>query len=77
VDIVRAVTSGDAARARQLNSSLQPMWDLFKTFSGLRVVYAIANLRGVCVAEPPRPILPLPADAQKKISEVLAGMDIG
>jgi 4-hydroxy-tetrahydrodipicolinate synthase len=29
------------------------------------------------VAEPPRPILPLPADAQKKISEVLAGMDIG
>ncbi|WP_166294996.1 dihydrodipicolinate synthase family protein [Bradyrhizobium sp. 2S1] len=77
VDIVRAVTSGDAVRARQLNASLQPMWDLFKTFSGLRVVYAIANLRGVCVAEPPRPILPLPADAQKKISEVLAGMDIG
>ncbi|WP_338701318.1 dihydrodipicolinate synthase family protein [Bradyrhizobium sp. 26S5] len=77
VDIVRAVTSGDAVRARQLNARLQPMWDLFKTFSGLRVVYAIANLRGVCVAEPPRPILPLPADAQKKISEVLAGMDIG
>ncbi|QIG99077.1 MULTISPECIES: dihydrodipicolinate synthase family protein [unclassified Bradyrhizobium] len=76
VDIVRAVTSGDAARARQLNATLQPMWDLFKTFSGLRVVYAIANLRGVCVAEPPRPILPLPADAQRRVKETLAAMEI-
>ncbi|UGY02878.1 dihydrodipicolinate synthase family protein [Bradyrhizobium quebecense] len=77
VDIVRAVESGDAARARQLDAHLQPIWQLFKTFSSVRVAYAIANLRGICAAEPPRPILPLPPEAQKKVGEVLAGMEIG
>ncbi|WP_407164640.1 dihydrodipicolinate synthase family protein [Bradyrhizobium sp. ORS 111] len=76
VDIVRAATSGNATEARRLNECLQPIWDLFKTFSSLRVVYAIANLRGICTAEPPRPILPLPAGGQKKVAETLAGMQI-
>ncbi|MCC8975621.1 dihydrodipicolinate synthase family protein [Bradyrhizobium brasilense] len=76
VDIVRAATSGDAARARELNARLQPIWDLFRTYSSLRVVYALANLRGVCTAEPPRPILPLPADAQRRVRETLAAMEI-
>ncbi|WOH85130.1 dihydrodipicolinate synthase family protein [Bradyrhizobium sp. BEA-2-5] len=76
VDIVRAATSGDAARARELNARLQPIWDLFRTYSSLRVVYALANLRGVCTAEPPRPILPLPADAQRRVKETLAAMEI-
>ncbi|MGL3208162.1 dihydrodipicolinate synthase family protein [Bradyrhizobium sp. BR 1433] len=76
VDIVRAATSGDAARARELNAHLQPIWDLFRTYSSLRVVYALANLRGVCAAEPPRPILPLPADAQRRVKETLAAMEI-
>lgn len=76
LEIVRAVADGDAARARQLDARLQPVWQLFKTFSSLRVVYAIANLRGICAAEPPRPILPLPADAQRKVKETLAAMDV-
>jgi 4-hydroxy-tetrahydrodipicolinate synthase len=76
LDIVRAVQNGNAARARQLDEKLQPLWDLFKTFSSLRVVYAIANLRGICAAEPPRPILPLPPDGQKRVKEVLAGLQI-
>ncbi|MBR0753853.1 dihydrodipicolinate synthase family protein [Bradyrhizobium jicamae] len=75
LDIVRAVAAGDTDKARQLDERLQPVWQLFKTFSSLRVVYAIANLRGICVAEPPRPILPLPPDAQRKVSDVLAGME--
>lgn len=77
LDIVRAAASGDAAKARQLDARLQPVWQLLKTFSSLRVVYAIANLSGICAAEPPRPILPLPPDAQKKVGEVLAGMELG
>ncbi|MFQ3454399.1 dihydrodipicolinate synthase family protein [Bradyrhizobium sp. UFLA01-814] len=76
VDIVRAATSGDAARARELNARLQPLWDLFRTYSSLRVVYALANLRGICAAEPPRPILPLPADAQRRVKETLAAIEI-
>ncbi|WP_298274257.1 dihydrodipicolinate synthase family protein [uncultured Bradyrhizobium sp.] len=77
LDIVRAAASGDAAKARQLDARLQPVWQLLKTFSSLRVVYAIANLRAICAAEPPRPILPLPPDAQKKVGEVLAGIELG
>lgn len=76
LDIVRAAASGNAAEARRLNERLQPIWDLFKTFSSLRVVYAIANLRGICAAEPPRPILPLPADGQKRVEETMAGIQI-
>lgn len=76
VDIVRAATGGDAARARELNARLQPIWDLFRTYSSLRVVYALANLRGICAAEPPRPILPLPADAQMRVKETLAAIEI-
>lgn len=71
VAIVRAVEKGDAAEARRLNASLEPLWDLFKTFSSLRVVYAIAEARGICRAQPPRPILPLPAQARQKVVETL------
>ena len=76
LDIVRAVASGNIARAQELDARLQPVWQLLKTFSSLRVVYAIANLSGICAAEPPRPILPLPPDAQRKIRDVLAGLEI-
>jgi 4-hydroxy-tetrahydrodipicolinate synthase len=76
VDIVRAATGGDAARARELNARLQPIWDLFRTYSSLRVVYALANLRGICAVEPPRPILPLPSDAQMRVKETLAAIEI-
>ncbi|MHC2334842.1 dihydrodipicolinate synthase family protein [Bradyrhizobium sp. USDA 4454] len=76
VEIVRAAASGDAIRARELDARLQPIWDLFKTYSSLRVVYAIANLRAICAAEPPRPILPLPASAQMRVKETLAAMDV-
>ncbi|NEU95099.1 dihydrodipicolinate synthase family protein [Bradyrhizobium uaiense] len=76
LDIIRAVRSGDAARARQLDARLLPMWELFKAYSGLRVVYALANLRGICTAEPPRPILSLPADAQRRVQETVAALEI-
>lgn len=74
VTIVRAVEKGDAAEARRLNASLDPIWDLFKTFSSLRVVYAIAEARGICRAHPPRPILPLPTEARKRVVKTLGDL---
>ncbi len=56
--IVRAVAAGEAERARALNAELEPLWTLFRTHSSLRVVYALADLMGLCRAEPPRPIRP-------------------
>lgn len=69
--IVRAAQAGDAAEARRLNGEMQPLWNLFKEFSGLRVTYAIADLKGICKAAPPRPILPLPEAARNKIARML------
>jgi 4-hydroxy-tetrahydrodipicolinate synthase len=74
--IRRAVQAGDVARARQLNARLAPLFDLFKTHTSLRVIYAAANLTGRCQAAPPRPILPLTAEAQARVAAVLSNLDL-
>ncbi|HEX4741451.1 MAG TPA: dihydrodipicolinate synthase family protein [Caulobacteraceae bacterium] len=71
VALVRAAQSGDAAAARRLNASLEPLWALFKEFSSLRVIYACADLLGICRAEPPRPILPLSGAARQRVADTL------
>ena len=70
--IVRAAQSGDAAEARRIDAALDPVWDLFKQFTSLRAVYAMADLLGVCQTEPPRPILPLPQLAKEKVAHCLS-----
>ena len=70
----RAVAAGDVAAARRLDLALSPMWDLFRAFSGLRVVYAAANLFGLCETDPPRPILPLSSAARAKVASVIADL---
>lgn len=72
--IVRAAQRGDAAEARRIDVSLAPIWDLFRRFSSLRVMYVLADLLGICAAEPPRPILPLDGDARRQITDVLSGL---
>ena len=74
--IVEAVRRGDADEARRLDAGLRPLWDLFKAFSSLRVMYAAADLLDICHAAPPRPILPLPRDARQKVADVLAALDL-
>jgi 4-hydroxy-tetrahydrodipicolinate synthase len=74
VAIRRAVAAGDVETARRLDRALHPMWDLFREFSGLRVVYAAARLTGLCEADPPRPILPLAPAAQARVAEVIEAL---
>ncbi|KZD20730.1 dihydrodipicolinate synthase family protein [Tardiphaga robiniae] len=69
--ITRAAQAGNADEARRLNNAMQPLWDLFKQFSSLRVMYAAAEQMGITDAQPPRPVLPLPHAAQDKVAEVL------
>jgi 4-hydroxy-tetrahydrodipicolinate synthase len=69
--IVRAVQAGDEAEARRLNGRLEPLWTLFKEFSSLRVMYASADVLGICRAEPPRPILPLASAARQRVADTL------
>jgi 4-hydroxy-tetrahydrodipicolinate synthase len=76
VAIVRAVRNGDATEARRLNATLEPLWALFKEFSSLRVIYACADLLGICHAEPPRPILPLSGAARQRVADTLEALDL-
>jgi len=69
--IARAAQAGDADEARKLNAAMQPLWDLFKQHSSLRVVYAAADIMGITDAKPPRPVLPLSDAAQDKVAVVL------
>lgn len=67
LEIVRAVQTGDAAKARRIDASLAPIWALFKQHSSLRVAYAIAALLDLSHTQPPRPILPLPTHVNDEI----------
>ena len=74
--IVRAVARGDDAEARLLDAALSPLWDLFRDYSSLRVVYACLDLLGLGDAAPPRPILPLSDKARRRIAATLDELDL-
>jgi len=76
MQIVAAAQRGDAAEARRIDARLKPLWELFIEFSSLRVMYAAVNLLGICAAAPPRPLLPLPEPAQRRIGQTLAALDL-
>ena len=71
--IVRAARQGNATEARRLDAELGPVWDLFRRYSSLRVVYALAEQFDLCRAQPPRPILPLPDAVKREIADTFAG----
>jgi len=61
--LTRAAMAGDRAEAERLDHAFQPLWTLFKELGSFRVMFAIADLLGLCRVAPPRPILPIsPAD---------------
>ena len=73
--LLRAAQAGDAAEVARWNGRFQPLWDLFKELSSLRVMYAAADILGICRAEPPRPILPLPPAAYQRVAAALEMLD--
>ncbi|RUX10560.1 dihydrodipicolinate synthase family protein [Mesorhizobium sp. M8A.F.Ca.ET.059.01.1.1] len=70
--IVRAAQQGDHAESRRIGAALVPLWELFKSYSSLRVVYELAELLEICHAKPPLPIMPLPVAARHQVADVLA-----
>ncbi|MDO9712231.1 dihydrodipicolinate synthase family protein [Paracraurococcus lichenis] len=69
--LLRAAQAGDADEVARWNARFQPLWDLFKELSSLRVMYAAADILGICRAAPPRPILPLPPAARQRVAAAL------
>ncbi len=74
--IVRAVQAGNLDEARRVDALLRPLFALFKAHSSLRVCYAIAGMRGLTQALPPRPLLPIPESAQAQLAAVLGETEL-
>ena len=74
--LCRAAQSGDAAEARRLNARLEPVWQLFRDLTGLRLAYAAANVLGLTNAAPPRPILPVSEMARARLETVIRDLEL-
>jgi 4-hydroxy-tetrahydrodipicolinate synthase len=55
VPVMSAIKAGEHTKARQLNMSLKPLYELMKQYSGFRVMHALANQRGWS-CELPKPL---------------------
>lgn len=72
--IVKAAKEGNKSEAERLDHSVTPIWDLFREYSSLRVVYALAEHLGICAAKPPLPIMPLTNAAKDKIASIIQNL---
>lgn len=68
VALARAAKDGDVEEARRVDAELSRLWETFKTFGSLRVMYVLLDLLGLGKMEPPRPILPLGAAARERVA---------
>lgn len=69
--LTRAAQAGNKVEAERINAAFEPLWDLFRTYGSFRVMYVIADLLGLAKIEPPRPILPLAAEARSQVEAAL------
>lgn len=69
--LTRAARAGQAEQVAQLNAALQPLWQLFQRLSSLRVMYAAADILGICQPVLPRPLLGLDAQERQEVEQVL------
>ncbi|MCA0342427.1 dihydrodipicolinate synthase family protein [Shinella sp. 838] len=74
--LTRAAMAGDRADTEHRDGSFQPLWVLFREFGSFRVMYAIADLLGLCRVTPPRPILPLGPDDMPRVKAALESLGL-
>lgn len=70
--LTAAAQSGNLNEARRLGTVLAPLWELFREFSSVRTVYAIAEHLGLNRTSLPKPVQGLSADVKKRLHSVLA-----
>jgi 4-hydroxy-tetrahydrodipicolinate synthase len=69
--LTRAAQAGKDDEARRIDELFQPLWDLFKELSSIRVMYATANILGLTNSNPPRPILPIEKSEYNRVAQAL------
>lgn len=72
--LAEAARAGDHAEASRLNQAFDPLWSLFREFGSFRVMYAIGAALNLFKADPPRPVLPIPAEAVGHLEAALEGL---
>ncbi|MEA1833179.1 dihydrodipicolinate synthase family protein [Methylobacterium durans] len=77
LSLVRAARAGDEAEVRRIDERCRPLWDTFRTFGSLRVMYVLQDLLALGTAEPPRPLLPLGDADRERVAEALAALRAG
>lgn len=72
--LTRAGRAGESDRVAELNQQLEPLWQLFQSLSSLRVMYAAADILGICQPVLPRPLLGLDKAESQRVEQVLKAM---
>lgn len=54
--LTRAAQAGDLPEVARIEAAFAPLWSLFKRHGSLRLIYEIANEKGIAVGEPPQPL---------------------
>lgn len=74
VAVMRAAQAGRIEEARKLGNALEPVWNTFKSYGSIRVMYAIVEILGLGRTVPPRPILPLDPDARSRVETAIMSL---
>lgn len=67
----QAARNRDHAETARLQDLFAPLWDLFREYGSLRVVYPAAAMMSLTQAQPPRPILPMPESQLYRLRDAL------
>lgn len=67
MSLARAAKAADMGEAKRLDAALSPLWETFKVYGSLRVMYVLLDMLGMGQLEPPRPILSLEPEARKQV----------
>ncbi|MBY3035563.1 dihydrodipicolinate synthase family protein [Rhizobium laguerreae] len=69
--LTKAAIASEGGEVRRLDGLFEPLWQTFKAFGSLRVVYTLVDLLSLARAELPLPLLPLrPMDRQHVLEAV-------
>ncbi|WP_245413818.1 dihydrodipicolinate synthase family protein [Fulvimarina endophytica] len=65
--LLRAGKAGDEREARRLDEELRPLWETFRAYGSLRVIYVLRDALGMEPAALPLPLRPLAPEARDRV----------
>jgi 4-hydroxy-tetrahydrodipicolinate synthase len=72
LSLTRAGQAKDAPAAARIDGQLQPLWETFKAYGSLRVMYVLQDEIGLGPASLPRPLLPLEGAERGRVVEAFS-----